>query len=113
MGRSIPHDQYMRLRDLQQRNLDCRHSTASGASCRKRARFTVQETVTDRNPKGGTFAPQTNGMRYCYTHWRTVLTMLAAHGVVVDGTDVTTVHPDTGQVCVYHMGTVRDLADAQ
>ena len=108
MGRSLTHAQYMRLTQLQRRNLDCKHSTASGAACRERARFVVQETVTDRNPEGGTFAPQTNDMRYCYTHWRSVLKMLAAYAVA-DGTDATTVHPETGQVCVYHLGTVHEL----
>jgi len=107
MGRSYTHAQYMRLAQLQRRNLDCKHDNAHGGACLSPAKYTLQETVTDRP-----YAPQTDDMRYCYTHWRSVLTMLSARGIL-DGADVTTVHPETGQVCVYHLDTVRDLADPQ
>ena len=115
MGRSYTRAQYAHLQRLQRLELDCKHSTRSGAPCRERARFLVQETVTDRNPDatvGGYYAPRTTGMRYCAIHWRSVLKMLAACGTL-DGTDMTTVHPDSGQICVYHLATVRDLADPQ
>jgi len=93
----------MKRRNLEQRNLDCKHDTANGGACLSPAKYTLQETVTDKP-----YAPQTHDMRYCLTHWRSVLKMLAAYAVV-DGTDATTVHPETGQVCVYHLGTVHEL----
>jgi len=97
----------MKLRELQNKGRDCKHATAHGGACLSPAKYTLQETVTDKP-----YAPRTNDMRYCLTHWQSVLKMLAVYGVL-DGTDATTVHSETGQVCVYHLETVRDLADAQ
>ena len=107
MGRSYTNAQYMKLRESQNEGKDCKHATASGGACLSPAKYTLQETVTDKP-----YAPQTSNMRYCARHFQSVGRMLQAHGVV-DGTDVTTVHPETGQVCVYHLGTIRDLTDAQ